>query len=80
MVRTTVYLPEALKHRVETYAATYGTTEAAVIRDALERLLSPDTDRSWVTELAGIGSASGPPIGDRIDEALADSGFGVPRP
>jgi predicted transcriptional regulator len=79
MVRTTVYLPESLKQRVETYAVAHGTTEAAVIRSALERLLSPDTDRAWVAELAGIASAGGPPIGDRIDEALADLGFGLPR-
>jgi predicted transcriptional regulator len=80
MVRTTVFLPPALKRRLETHAATRGTTEAAVIRDAVERVLSPDADRSWVAEPAGIASASGRPVGDRIDEALAESGFGSPRP
>ncbi|HEX9342368.1 MAG TPA: CopG family transcriptional regulator [Actinomycetota bacterium] len=79
MVRTTIYLPERLKERIEAYAARHGSTEAAVIREAVETLLGnePD-DRSWVQELAGIGrSEAGGPVADRVDEALAETGFGT---
>lgn len=78
MVRTTVYMPDELKRRIEVYAAQRRTTEAAVIRDAVERLLAPETDRSWVHELAGLGRGQGEDIADRVDDALVDSGFGEP--
>lgn len=78
MVRTTVYLPDDLKRRIEAYAAQRRTTEAAVIRGAVEQLLAPDADRSWVHELAGLGHGGGQDVADRLDDALADSGFGEP--
>lgn len=78
MVRTTIYLPEPVKERVEEYAARHATTEAAVIREAIERLLGAEHDRSWVNELAGVGrSQDGRPVADRVDEALAETGFGT---
>jgi predicted transcriptional regulator len=78
MVRTTIYLPEPVKERVEEYAARHATTEAAVIREAVERLLSAEHDRSWLQELAGVGrSEDGRPVADRIDEALTETGFGT---
>jgi hypothetical protein len=70
--RTTVYLPEELKARVEHAAAVNGSTEAAVIRDAIERAVPA------VTRRARFGLyASGDPISDRVDELLAE-GFGDP--
>lgn len=37
MKRTTVYLPDELKARLEAEAARRGTTEAEVIRDAVDK-------------------------------------------
>jgi predicted DNA-binding protein len=77
MVRTTIYLPEPLKERVEAYAARHSSTEAAVIREAVEKLLGNELDRSWVQELAGIGrSEDGVSVADRVDEVLTETGFG----
>ena len=78
MVRTTIYLPEPLKERVEAYAARHASTEAAVIRQAVEQLLGDEPDRTWVQELAGIGhSRDEAPVADRVDEVLAETGFGT---
>jgi predicted DNA-binding protein len=78
MVRTTIYLPEPLKERIEAYAARHSATEAAVIRQAVEMLLNEEPDRSWVRELAGIGrSEEDAPVAHRIDEVLAETGFGT---
>lgn len=79
-VRTTIYLPEPLKERIEAYAARHGSTEAAVLRQAVERLLDDESDRSWVHDLAGIGhSQDGRSVADRVDEVLAETGFGTRR-
>lgn len=48
--------------------------------DALVLVRPRDTDRSWVTELAGIAAASAAPIGHRVDKGLTESGFGDPQP
>lgn len=80
MVRTTIYLPEPLKERIEAYAARHASTGAAVIRRAVEQLLGEEADRSWVPELAGVGHSRDPrPVADRVDEALAETGFGARR-
>lgn len=80
MVRTTIYLPEALKERIEAYAARHGSSEAAIIRQAVEQLLDVEHDHSWVSDLAGIGySQDGGPVADRVDEVLAETGFGTRR-
>lgn len=79
-MRTTIYLPEPLKERVEGYATRHGVTEAAVIREAVEKLLDDQPDRSWVRELAGLGrSQDGAAVADRVDEVLAETGFGARR-
>jgi hypothetical protein len=37
-----------------------------------------DPDRSWVRELAGAGrSEDGQPVADRVDDVLAETGFGT---
>lgn len=80
MVRTTIYLPESLKERIEAYATSHGTTEAAVIRQAVERLLGDERDRSWLQDIAGIGcSTSGGSVAYRVDDVLAETGFGTRR-
>ncbi|HET8660650.1 MAG TPA: CopG family transcriptional regulator [Micromonosporaceae bacterium] len=80
MVRTTIYLPESLKERIEAYAARHGRTEAAVIRQAVERLLGDERDGSWLHDIAGIGcSTDGGSVADRVDEVLAETGFGTRR-
>lgn len=73
--RTTIYLPDDMKTRLEQIAADEGVTEAAVIRaalaDAIERrdrpavrlplLESTGTPRDWA---------------ERVDEVLRETGFG----
>jgi hypothetical protein len=46
MKRTTIYLPEELKARLEQEAARRGVTEAEVIRQAVDRELHRSTLRS----------------------------------
>lgn len=78
MVRTTIYLPEPLKERIEAYAARHSSSEAAVIRHAVEKLLGDEADRSWVDDIAGIARGKdGISVADRVDEVLADTGFGT---
>ncbi|HZN18408.1 MAG TPA: CopG family transcriptional regulator [Micromonosporaceae bacterium] len=80
MVRTTIYLPESLKERIEAYAARHASTEAAVIRQAVERLLADERDNSWLPDLAGIArSTERGSVADRVDEVLAETGFGTRR-
>jgi Ribbon-helix-helix protein, copG family len=67
MLKTTVYLPNQLKDRVEKLAERTGRSEAEVIRTALEEY----TEREVPRPRLGIFSA--PPIED-WDEAMR--GFG----
>ena len=65
-VKTTLYLPEALKRRIEDEAQRKGIAEAEVIR----RVLDSGLERP--RPCGGIFSVE--PIGDRMDEAM--KGFG----
>lgn len=72
--RTTVYLPEDLKARLEAAASKAGATEAEVIREALEaelRLRERPPLRLPLFESRGSPSDSA----RRVDEILAE-GFG----
>jgi hypothetical protein len=69
MNKTTLYLPEDLKHAVEAAARLSGTSEAEVIRGALRRTLTPQRPRPHGGLFTGTE-----PIADRVDELLA--GFG----
>ena len=71
MVRTMVYLPEELKRGVEAEAARRGSSEAQVIRDALERLLGEQPP------LRPQGPVFDSPVqvAEHVDEYLA--GFGA---
>ncbi|MDR0592137.1 MAG: ribbon-helix-helix domain-containing protein [Bifidobacteriaceae bacterium] len=71
MLRTTVYLPDDLKRRVEGAASARGVAEAQVIREALDQGLPPARPRPSL----GL-YASGDPLSDRVDEILAE-GFGA---
>ena len=64
--KTTIYLPQELKAAVEREAHRRGTSEAAVIRDAITSLVA----RPEPT----VGFIEGEPIAERVDEHLA--GFG----
>lgn len=70
MVKTTIYLPEALKRAVEHAARTEGTSEAEVIREALARYVGSHQRRPTLP----LFRSSDPHLAERVDEAL--SGFG----
>ena len=65
--KTTVYLPDELKVRIEREARRRGCSEATVIRDAISSSLSRPRPRAGII-------AEGEPIAERADELLA--GFG----
>ncbi len=73
MRKTTVYLPEDLKAALQRLAIERGSSEAALIREAIG-LLTHRVDAP-VPKLP-LFRAKGPPIAERVDEELAD-GFGV---
>lgn len=73
MKKTTIYLPDDLKLRVEELARRTGRREAAVIRDAIHTAtlaLAGPQPRIPLTE-SGLGD---PRIAENVDELLA--GFG----
>ena len=70
MQKTTVYLPETLKRRLEQAANRHGQSEAELIRQAIERLLAEEA-RPRPRALFHSGD---PTLARRVDEALA--GFG----
>jgi hypothetical protein len=71
MVKTTVYLPEELKRRLEQAARSRGTSEAEVIRDAIDAFTLQERPRP---RLPLFHSGRGD-IAERVDELLAQ-GFG----
>jgi len=71
MFKTTVYLPEDLKRRLGRLARRRGRSEAALIREALERLTADETPpRPRLPLIHG----DDPHLAERVDEALR--GFG----
>jgi Arc/MetJ-type ribon-helix-helix transcriptional regulator len=71
MVKTTVYLPEILKRRLELVARSQGRSEADVIRAALDQFTAQERPR---LKLPLFSSGRGD-IAERVDEILAE-GFG----
>jgi hypothetical protein len=71
MVKTTVYLPDDLKRRVERVAAQQGRSEAEVIRAALDRYTDAAARPRPRLPLFESGI---PDLAERTDEYLA--GFG----
>ncbi|WP_420443616.1 ribbon-helix-helix protein, CopG family [Candidatus Poriferisodalis sp.] len=74
MKQTTVYLPDDLKQRLEQAAHEDGRSEASIVREALEETLGrrdvrptvPLFDDDW----------GDPTLAERVDEILAETGFG----
>ena len=71
-MKTTVYLPEELKRRLEALARTRETSEAALIREAVEHLVSQSRPRPRL----GMFRSGDPTLAERVDEELA-KGFGL---
>lgn len=71
MIKTTIYLPEPLKRQLELLAKRLGTSEARLIRDAVERLVA---ERPTPRPRLPLFASNDPTLAERVDEALA--GFG----
>lgn len=74
MIQTTIYLPEDLKRQLERAARQDRRTEASIVREALEvalrhREVAPTTPLF----VEGWGD---PTLAERVDELLAETGFG----
>jgi len=77
MVKTTLYLPDELKHEVERVARRRGISEAEFLRRAIQAAVTPSEDTP-VPRGGIFRSAGGPGTSDlalRVDEILAE-GFG----
>jgi hypothetical protein len=77
MVKTTLYLPDKLKHDVEQAARERGLSEAEFLRRAIQAAVTPSEDAP-VPRGGIFRSAGGPGTSDlalRVDEILAE-GFG----
>ena len=70
--KTTVYLPDALKARLERFAAEKQTSEAEVIREAIDRFTSEHERPRPTLPLFDSGQVD---FAENVDEILAQ-GFG----
>ena len=74
MIQTTVYLPEDLKRRLKEAARQENRTEASIIREAVEETLNGRKVAPTVPLFPeGWGD---PTLAERVDELLAETGFG----
>ncbi|MDQ3767573.1 MAG: ribbon-helix-helix domain-containing protein [Actinomycetota bacterium] len=71
MIKTTVYLPEPLKRQLQRLAKRGGSSEAQLIRDAVERFVQ---ERPTPRPRCPLFASNDPDLAERVDEALA--GFG----
>lgn len=72
MKKTTLYLPDDLKDKVERVAIREGKSEASVIRDAIEAAVTYAAPEPRIPLIAtGLGD---PSIAERVDELLEDFG------
>lgn len=71
MIKTTVYLPEKIKTKLAKAARVLGTSEANLIRMAIERLV---TEGSTSRPRLPLFSGKDPTLAERVDEELADFG------
>ncbi len=74
MIQTTIYLPENLKRRLERAAREDRQSEASIVRVALEEALRR-REVAPTTPLFAEGWGD-PTLAERVDEALAETGFG----
>ena len=73
MLKTTIYLPPPLKDRISRVARAQSRSEAAVIRDALEKYTANEgRPRPTLPLFESVGR---PDLAERVDEILAE-GFG----
>lgn len=73
--QTTIYLPDDLKRRLEQAARQDRRSEASIVRDALEEALERREVAPTVPLfIKGWGD---PTLAERVDELLADAGFGT---
>jgi Arc/MetJ-type ribon-helix-helix transcriptional regulator len=71
MKRTTVYLPDALKQRVERVARERRVSEAELIRSAIDEFTR--TDARPRPSLPLFDSIGEPTLAARVDDVLAES-------
>ena len=74
MKQTTVYLPDELKHRLEQAARRERRTEASIVRQALDEALRL-ADVAPTVPLFSEGWGD-PTLAERVDDLLAETGFG----
>ena len=74
MIQTTIYLPENLKRRLERAARQDRQSEASIVRIALEEALRR-REVAPTTPLFTEGWGD-PTLAERVDEVLAETGFG----
>ncbi len=72
MRRTTIYLPDELKLALQRTAAAQGTSEAEIVRHALEAAIAEQSVPALRMPLFDSGDAT---LAERVDEELA-AGFG----
>jgi Arc/MetJ-type ribon-helix-helix transcriptional regulator len=70
MVRKQIYLKPRQDRKVKAIAATRGTTEAEVIRDAVDRLPDPEGDLISRLEAAGVILPPEPDVDPMTDDEL----------
>jgi len=71
MERTTIYLDPALKRQLKAAATRAGTTEAALIREALRRLLG----KMKRPAIRPVGRSKDGGVAHRTDQTLEELGF-----
>jgi predicted transcriptional regulator len=75
MTKTSVYLPDQLKHELSAVARRRGRSEAELIREAITRLVAEEgQDRP--RPKPGLFASNDPHLAERVDEVLAE-GFGA---
>lgn len=74
MIKTTVYLPESLKHALERLAAAERRSEAEIIREAVHQRVSASPRRR--PRLPLVDTPFGDPNAARRVDELLDGGFG----
>jgi Ribbon-helix-helix protein, copG family len=74
MHRTTIYLDEHTRERLQRLAAASGQTQASVIREAIAVYLSTRSGRRTPRSVA-MGASTGGDLSERAEDPL--EGFGV---
>jgi plasmid stability protein len=77
MVKTTLYLPDELKHELERVARRRGISEAELYRQALQAAVADEGVPVPETGFLDSGRKPGEPgMARRVDELLDETGFG----